>query len=220
MNILSLKEKREKLRRSGKYPKDKMNKNMARSKQKNNQPGERGLFYYQKKCYVCGRLIWGSSPKNRRLASKNAYFKMKAHQEECQKQGKQLKLSVPGSEQKQSETISRVTLTGEKSVQCIAQYASRTTHRTMKKEQTIRYLLTSLRATSSVVGSSTVIVRRQMFSEGHFTIHEIRSTSYSDGRNYPETSPHRGEAGNIPPGQKKDAHRGSCKHFLKVRRPI
>lgn len=114
MNILSLKEKREKLRRPGKYPKDKMKKNMARSKQKNNQPGERGLFYYQKKCYVCGRLIWGSSPKNRRLASKNAYFKMKAHQEECQKQGKQLDLSIPGTEQEEVQTIGKVTVRGEK----------------------------------------------------------------------------------------------------------
>ena len=77
------------------------------------------MFYDSKKCFACGKLIWGSSPKNHRLASKDCYFKMKAHQEECpkEKQGKQLDLSIPGRESKQSQTIGRVTLRGqEKSV--------------------------------------------------------------------------------------------------------
>ena len=47
MNILSLKEKREKLRRSGKYPKDKMKKNKNRSK-----IPDRGMFYSQKNVFL------------------------------------------------------------------------------------------------------------------------------------------------------------------------
>jgi hypothetical protein len=95
-----------------------MNKNKTGSK-RNNEPGARGLFYYQKKCYVCGRLIWGSSPKNRRLASKNAYFKMKAHHQEKhpkEKEGKQLNLSIRGTEQKEAETIKRVTVRGDRKI--------------------------------------------------------------------------------------------------------
>ncbi|MQY58314.1 MAG: hypothetical protein GH144_01710 [Clostridia bacterium] len=93
-----------------------MKKSKTRSKNNNNQPGERGLFYYQKKCFSCGKLIWGSSPKSRKLASKDCYFKMKAHHQEKhpkEKEGKQLDLSLPGPEEKQSQTISRVTLRGE-----------------------------------------------------------------------------------------------------------
>lgn len=84
-----------------------MNKNKNRNKQ-NNEPGERGIFYYQKKCYICGKLVWGSSPKNHRSASKDCYFKMKVHQEEHQKDktGKQLNLTIPGPEEKQVETLS------------------------------------------------------------------------------------------------------------------
>lgn len=83
---------------------------MSKNKKQNNQPGERGMFYDSKKCFSCGKLIWGSSPKNHRLASKDCYFKMKAHQEEHQKE-KQLKLSLPGG--KQSEPIRKVSLRGE-----------------------------------------------------------------------------------------------------------
>ncbi len=91
-----------------------MKKNNNKNKDNHNQPGPRGMFYYQKKCFSCGRLIWGSSPKNHRSASKDAYFKMKAHKEQCQKkQGKQLNLSLPGAEQKQGERITRITLKGE-----------------------------------------------------------------------------------------------------------
>ena len=77
-----------------------------------NQPGAKGLFYYQKKCFSCGKLIWGSSPKSRKMASKDCYFKMKAHKEEHQKekQGRQLELSIPGREEKQAQAVRKVTL--------------------------------------------------------------------------------------------------------------
>ena len=90
-----------------------MRKNKTRNKE-NNQPGPRGMFYYQRKCFSCGKLIWGSSPKNHNMAGKNGYFKMKAHQEECQKECKQLDLSMPGdTERKQTESIKRISLMGE-----------------------------------------------------------------------------------------------------------
>jgi hypothetical protein len=86
-----------------------MSKNKARSKE-NNQPGSRGMFYYQKKCH-CGKLIWGSSPKNRKLAWKDCYLKMQTHKQDCQIN--QLNLSLPGREGKQSQTIKKVSLRGK-----------------------------------------------------------------------------------------------------------
>ncbi|MBA7530045.1 hypothetical protein ES705_22248 [subsurface metagenome] len=74
------------------------------------------MFYYQKKCFICGKLIWGSSPKNHRSASKDCYFKMKQHHQERhpkEKEGKQLDLTIPGTEEKQSQTIRRFTLRGQ-----------------------------------------------------------------------------------------------------------
>lgn len=89
-----------------------MSKNKTRNKE-NNQPGPRGMFYYQRKCFFCGKLMWGSSPKNHNMASKNCYLKMKEHQEKHQKE-KQLDLSMPGGiERKQTESIKRISLTGE-----------------------------------------------------------------------------------------------------------
>ncbi|GAI84720.1 unnamed protein product, partial [marine sediment metagenome] len=91
-----------------------MSKNKNRSKESYNEPGDRGMFYDSKKCFLCGKLIWGSSPQSHKLAKKDCYFKMKAHKEECQKkQGKQLNLSIPGREGKQSQTIKKVSLRGE-----------------------------------------------------------------------------------------------------------
>jgi hypothetical protein len=88
-----------------------MRKSKTRSKQKDNEPGLRRMFYCQKKCFACGKLIWGSSPKNHRLASKDCYFKMKAHHQDCQTN--QLNLSLPGREGKQSQAIEKVSLRGE-----------------------------------------------------------------------------------------------------------
>ncbi|MBA7478376.1 hypothetical protein ES707_13799 [subsurface metagenome] len=70
------------------------------------------MFYYQKKCFSCGVLIWGSSKKNRKLASEDCYLKMQTHKQDCQ--SKQSKLNLPGREGKQSQTIRKVTLRGEK----------------------------------------------------------------------------------------------------------
>ena len=76
------------------------------------------MFYDSKKCFVCGKLIWGSSPKNHRSASKDCYFKMKAHQEQHrkEKEGQQLDLPMAGTPGEESQTIGRVTLSGDKSV--------------------------------------------------------------------------------------------------------
>lgn len=92
-----------------------MSKNKSRNKENYNQPGEQGFFYDSKKCFVCGKLIWGSSPKSHSKAKKDCYFKMKSHQEEHQKekQVKQLNLSIPGTEEKQSESIKIISLRGE-----------------------------------------------------------------------------------------------------------
>lgn len=94
-----------------------MSKNKARSKEEIKQPGDRGMFYDSKKCFLCGKLIWGSSPQSHKLAKKDCYFKMKAHREECQKKDKQLKLSLPGRQGEQSQTIKKVSLRGELSPQ-------------------------------------------------------------------------------------------------------
>jgi len=73
------------------------------------------MFYAQKLCPVCKKLIVGSSPKSCRAANSDLGQRLKAHSEEHEKEkkGKQLNLSVPGTEQEQAETISRVTLRGE-----------------------------------------------------------------------------------------------------------
>ncbi|MBA7667945.1 hypothetical protein ES703_76047 [subsurface metagenome] len=87
-----------------------MSKKKARSKE-NNQPGSKGMFYYQKKCFSCGVLIWGSSQKNRKLASKDCYLKMQTHKQDCQ--SKQSKLNLPGREGEQNQTIRKVSLRGK-----------------------------------------------------------------------------------------------------------
>jgi len=74
------------------------------------QPGPQGMFYSQRRC-SCGRLLVGRSPKSYQGACSDLGNKLKAHREECQRG--QLKLSLPGKEEKQTETISRVTLRGE-----------------------------------------------------------------------------------------------------------
>ncbi|GAH92742.1 unnamed protein product [marine sediment metagenome] len=71
-----------------------------------------GIFYYQKKCHVCGRLVWGSSPKSRREAERDLRLKMQTHKQDCE--GKQSKLSLPGREGEQSQSIDRVSLRDEK----------------------------------------------------------------------------------------------------------
>jgi len=73
-----------------------------------------GVFYAQRKCETCGKLLWGSSEKSRRQAEKDLGQKLKAHKQDCQKQAKQLDLPIPAREEKQTESIKRVTLRGEK----------------------------------------------------------------------------------------------------------
>lgn len=87
-----------------------MNKSKTRNKIQ-----DRGTFYDSKKCFICGKLIWGSSPKNHRLASKDCYLKIKAHQEEHEKEkeGQQLNLAMSNTPGKKAEPVSRVTLRGE-----------------------------------------------------------------------------------------------------------
>ncbi len=70
-----------------------------------------GVFYYQKKCFSCGVLIWGSSQKNRKLASEDCCLKMQTHKQDCQ--SKQSKLNLPGREGEQTETIRKVSLRGK-----------------------------------------------------------------------------------------------------------
>ena len=86
---------------------------MSKKKQ-NNQPGERGVFYSQKLCPVCKKLIVGSSPKSHRAANSDLEQRLRAHQEQHQKEGKQLNLSMSGTEENQTESVERVTLRGEK----------------------------------------------------------------------------------------------------------
>jgi hypothetical protein len=81
-------------------------------KQDNWQPGSQGMFYSQKCCPVCQKLIVGRSPKSYQGTNSDLGNKLKAHREECQ--SKQLKLSLPGRQGEQAESIKRVTLRGEK----------------------------------------------------------------------------------------------------------
>lgn len=84
-----------------------MSKNKARSKEEYNQPGERGMFYLQRKCRACGKLIWGASPRSRKLASRDSYFKMRVHKKDCQ--ASQLNLSLSQGEdqgeEKEKDTV-------------------------------------------------------------------------------------------------------------------
>ncbi len=85
---------------------------MKKNKNRNKiDPGM--MFYAQKKCSNCGKLIVGRSPKSYRAANSDLGQRLKVHRDQHEKEGKQLNLSIPGSEQKQSQTISRVSLRGE-----------------------------------------------------------------------------------------------------------
>ena len=69
------------------------------------------MFYSQRLCPVCKKLIVGRSPKSYRAANSDLGQRLKAHREECE--SKQLKLSLPGREGKESRIITRVSLRGE-----------------------------------------------------------------------------------------------------------
>ena len=59
-----------------------MNKNKARSKIQ-----DRGVFYFNKICQVCKKLVWGKSKESHRKAKKDCRLKMrKHHQEEGKKE--------------------------------------------------------------------------------------------------------------------------------------
>lgn len=73
--------------------------------------GGPGVYYAQRKCETCGVLIMGRSPETYRQANLDLGNKLKAHREDCE--GKQLDLSLPGKEGKQSQTIKKVSLRGE-----------------------------------------------------------------------------------------------------------
>ncbi|MBA7622579.1 hypothetical protein ES703_29957 [subsurface metagenome] len=88
-----------------------MRKKKSRNKQ-NNEPGPQGMFYAQKLCPVCKKLIVASNPKSYNAAQSELGRKMLIHKQECQKE-KQLELSLPGREDKQSQTIKKLSLTGE-----------------------------------------------------------------------------------------------------------
>lgn len=83
-------------------------------KQDNNQEGPQGVFYSQKLCAICRKLIVGRSPKSYQGANSDLGQRLKNHREEHEKEGNQLNLSLPGKEEKQTGSISRVTLRGEK----------------------------------------------------------------------------------------------------------
>lgn len=84
-----------------------------KQKQNHNEQGSQGMFYSQRLCPICKRLIVASHPKSYDAAQSELGRKMKAHQEEHEKD-KQLDLSLPGREDKQSQTIKKVGLRGEK----------------------------------------------------------------------------------------------------------
>ncbi|MBA7610466.1 hypothetical protein ES703_17674 [subsurface metagenome] len=79
-------------------------------KKDNAQPGEQGMFYSQRLCPVCQRLIVGRSPKSWQSANSDLGNKLKAHREDCQ--GKQLNLCLPTGEREQSQAIEKVSLRG------------------------------------------------------------------------------------------------------------
>lgn len=81
-----------------------------KKKEDNSQPGTQGIFYAQKRCDICERLIIGHSGRSYRVANSDLGQRLKIHKQECQK--KQLKLSLPGPGQ--GQTISRVTLRGDR----------------------------------------------------------------------------------------------------------
>ncbi|MBA7500354.1 MAG: hypothetical protein GH144_01225 [Clostridia bacterium] len=55
------------------------------SKKKNkNKIDETMMYYAQKKCEVCGKLIVGRSPGSYRAANSDLGNKLKAHREKCQ----------------------------------------------------------------------------------------------------------------------------------------
>lgn len=86
---------------------------LKKRKPDNWQPGSQGMFYSQRKCELCGKLVVGRSPKSYQGANSDLGNKIKAHREECQRG--QLSLSLPGKGQKQSKSIEKVTLRGETS---------------------------------------------------------------------------------------------------------
>lgn len=43
-----------------------------------------GVYYAQKKCDICKKLLWGSSEKDHREAERGLRQRLKAHREECQ----------------------------------------------------------------------------------------------------------------------------------------
>ncbi|MBA7496614.1 hypothetical protein ES702_07223 [subsurface metagenome] len=88
-----------------------------KNKQKRNStleisPGQ-GVFYAQKKCPICKKLLVGRSEKSYGAANSDLGQKLKAHQEE-RKKDKQLNLLPAATPGEQSKTISRVTLRGER----------------------------------------------------------------------------------------------------------
>lgn len=92
-----------------------MSKKKARNKIRNQgfkiSPGP-GIFYRQKLCPNCRKLVWGSSPKSRREAERDLGQKMHVHREQHKKE-KQLDLTIPGREGEQVQAVRKVTLRGE-----------------------------------------------------------------------------------------------------------
>ena len=72
------------------------------------------MFYSQKLCPTCQKLIVGHSPKSYRAANSDLGQRLKRHKQDCQKQGKQLNLTIPGPEQEQTESIKKVSLRGKR----------------------------------------------------------------------------------------------------------
>lgn len=58
---------------------------MSKNKKQNNEPGKRGMFYAQRLCPVCKKLIVISNSRSYEAASCDLGRKMKAHQEEHEK---------------------------------------------------------------------------------------------------------------------------------------
>ncbi|MBA7491462.1 hypothetical protein ES702_02008 [subsurface metagenome] len=52
-------------------------------KQDRSVPGERGMFYDQGKCSICGKLVVANSPTSCNAAKSELGRKLKAHRKEC-----------------------------------------------------------------------------------------------------------------------------------------
>ena len=86
---------------------------MFKKMKQSNDPGEQGMFYAQKLCLGCKKLIVSSSPKSIRAANSDLGQRLKIHRQECKKDDSQLELSISSPGQEQVESVKRISLKGD-----------------------------------------------------------------------------------------------------------